>query len=153
MGRGFLGTAASRMADVTLTIELGMGLVLVLGAMLARKRHYRAHAWCQTAVVLLNLAVIAGYMAPGFRHQVVAALPAGIGDPHYLLAAAHGAAGTIAELFAVYILLAAGTDLLPVRMRFVNYKPWMRSALALWWLALLLGMATYLFWYVLPFYQ
>ncbi len=153
MGRGFLGTAASRAADMTLVTELGMGFALVLGALLARKRYYRAHAWCQMSVVLLNLAVITGYMLPDFRRQVFGALPADLGDLHYLLAAAHGAAGVAAELFAIYVLLAAGTSFLPPRLRFVHYVPWMRGALALWWLALLLGLATYLYWYVTPIYQ
>ena len=152
MGKGFLGTAASRAADLTLVIELGMGLLLVLGAMLARKRRYRAHAWCQTAVVLLNLVVITVYMAPDFRRQVLPAMRADFGGLHYLLAAAHGALGVIAELFAIYIVLAAGTSFLPPRLRVAKYVPWMRSALALWWLSLLLGLATYFSWYILPLY-
>ncbi len=148
MGKGFLGTAASRAADVTLVTELVMGLVLMLGAVMARKHWYRAHALCQSIVVGLNLAVIAVYMMPSLRLQVFVALPAGIGNVHYLLAAVHGAVGLVAELFAVYIILVAGTDYLPGPLRFVHYKPWMRSALALWWLALLLGCATYAWWYI-----
>ncbi len=153
MGRGLLGTAASRAADLALLIEMAMGLILVLGAVLARKRLYRAHAWCQTAAVLLNLAVITRYMVPIFRREVIASLPAGLGDFSYLLAAAHGATGAMAELFAVYILLAAGTNYLPRRLRFVHYASWMRSALVLWWLTLLLGLATYLNWYLIPLYR
>lgn len=41
MGKGFLGTAASRAADLTLVIEIGMGPALVVGAVLARRRRYR----------------------------------------------------------------------------------------------------------------
>ncbi len=129
-----------------------MALALVFGAMLARRRCFRAHALCQTVVVLLNLVVIAVYMVPGFRREVAGISPAGISDFHYLLAAAHGAVGLIAELFAIYIMLAAGTNIVPHRLRFVHYRTWMRSALALWWLALLLGFSTYLYWYVIPLY-
>ncbi len=153
MGKGFLGTAASWAADLTLMTELGMGVALALGAMLARKRFYRAHACCQTTVVLLNLGVIAGYMLPGFRSQVFPVLRSRYADLHYLIATAHGFVGMVAELFAIYILLGAGTSFLPHYLRFDNYRSWMRGAFALWWLALLLGLATYLWWYVVPLYQ
>jgi hypothetical protein len=33
-------------------------------------------------------------------------------------------------------------------LRMTNYKAWMRSVLILWWLALSLGLATYVRWYV-----
>jgi uncharacterized membrane protein YozB (DUF420 family) len=150
MARGFLGTAASRKADITLLMELGMGLVLVVGAWLARRRCYRAHAWCQSAVVLLNLAVIVLNMAPSLHRAVAAASPTGYRDSYYLLAGAHGILGIAAEMLALYILLAAGTNLLPTRLRFVHYKPWMQTALALWWAALLLGILTYVRWYFVP---
>ncbi|MGO9269273.1 MAG: hypothetical protein ACLQOO_03265 [Terriglobia bacterium] len=61
--------------------------------------------------------------------------------------------GTVAELFALYILMAAGTNILPQRLRFTRYRPWMRAALFLWWLALLFGLATYVRWYVMPLFS
>ena len=98
MNKGFLGTAAPRAADLTLLAESAMGLALIMGAMLARRGWYRAHGWCQSIVVLLNLVVIAAYMVPSFRRQVVPAIPADLGDSAYILAVAHGSAGLIAEL-------------------------------------------------------
>jgi hypothetical protein len=56
--------------------------------------------------------------------------------------------GTLAELGGLYILLAAGTRLLPPRLRIRNYKLWMRTVLVLWWAVLLLGVATYGRWYI-----
>jgi uncharacterized membrane protein YozB (DUF420 family) len=150
MSKGFLGTAASLAADRALVIEMGMGVALIVGTVLARRRHYRAHAWCQGAVVLLNLAMIVQFMVPSFRRQVVPEIPTGLGDVYYAVATAHGALGTVAELFAVYVALAAGTKILPRRLRFSRYKPWMRAALALWLITLLSGMATYVQWYGLP---
>jgi uncharacterized membrane protein affecting hemolysin expression len=47
-----LGTAAPRYADVVL-LEFGMGVALLIGAVLARMRWFRRHAWCQSANVLL----------------------------------------------------------------------------------------------------
>lgn len=150
MSRGFLGSAASRAADLTLVVEIGMGAALLAGTVLARRRRYRAHAWCQSAVVLLNLVVIAQTMLPSFRRQLAPQIPVGLGDFYYALAAAHAAMGSLAELLGLYILMVAGTNILPRQLRFVRYRPWMRTALVLWWLVLLLGLGTYARWYLAP---
>ena len=145
---GFLGTAAPWAADVTVLLEMGMGAGLLTGALLARKRFYRLHAVCQSAIVLLNLAVVALAMFPSFHRQVSPQLPGKIGKPYYALASADAAMGVIAEIGGLYILLAASTSLLPRRLRLTRYKFWMRIVLAAWWLVLLLGLATYARWYV-----
>jgi uncharacterized membrane protein YozB (DUF420 family) len=150
VSKGFLGTAASLAADRTLVIESAMGIALIVGTVFARRRQYRAHAWCQSTVVLLNLGVIAQFMVPSFRRQVAPEIPASLGEVHYVIATIHGLLGTVAELLALYVVLAAGTKILPKRLRFVRYKRWMRLALALWWIELLLGLAMYLQWYGLP---
>jgi uncharacterized membrane protein YozB (DUF420 family) len=148
--QGFLGTGAPISADITLTIEIAMGVTLVLGMLLARRQSYRAHAWCQSVVVVLNLIVIAQVMVPAFRSQVAPKIPARLARPYYAVATGHATMGCIAELLGVYIILAAGAKVLPKSLRFVRYKLWMRIALAIWWLALLLGLTTYARWYVVP---
>jgi uncharacterized membrane protein YozB (DUF420 family) len=145
--QGFLGTAARRCADVALLLELGMGVALLLGAELARRKKFRLHAWCQSAVVLLNLAVILVLMLPSFRTRVSPKIPVRLGKAYYGLATAHAMLGTVTEVAGLYILLAAGTNILPKRWRMRRYKPWMRRVLVLWWLVLLLGFATYARWY------
>lgn len=150
MNRGFLRTAAPFSSDLTLIVEIGMGLALLAGMVLARRGRYRGHAWCQSAVVLLNLVAIALTMAPSFRRSFTPPIPAGFRNSYYVLAAAHAALGTVAELFALYILMVAGTDILPKRLRFTRYGRWMRTALVLWWVTLLFGLATYGRWYVVP---
>jgi len=150
VSKGFLGTAASLAADRTLIIETAMGVALIVGTILARRRHYRAHGWCQSAVVVLNLVVIAQFMVPSFRHQIAPEIPASLGELHYGIAAVHGLLGTVAELLALCVVLAAGTNILPKWLRFLRYKRWMRLALALWWIELLLGLAMYVQWYGLP---
>jgi uncharacterized membrane protein YozB (DUF420 family) len=148
VNQGFLGTAAPRCADVVLVLEMGMGLALLVGAGLARRKRFRLHAWCQSAVVLLNLAVILGLMVPSFRTRVSPKIPLRLGKAYYALATAHAALGTVTEIVALYILLAVGTHVLPQRLRVTRYKPWMRGVLVMWWLVLLLGFATYVRWYV-----
>ncbi len=144
---GFLGTAATRAADITLLLEMGMGVGLLAGALLARAGRIRFHAACQSVIVLLNLALIVLMMLPPFRSQVLPKLPGRIGKPYYSLATAHAALGGVAELGGLYILLAAGTSLLPEKFRIKRYKFWMRRVLFVWWIVLLLGMATYARWY------
>ena len=125
-----------------------MGLALLVGAWLARRQRFRAHACCQSIIVLLNLVVIGVMMIPSFATQVLPRIPAKLGRAYYALATAHAALGSVAEILGLYILLAAGTSVLPEKFRINNYKAWMRSVLALWWLVLLLGFATYTRWYV-----
>jgi uncharacterized membrane protein YozB (DUF420 family) len=146
--RAFLQTAAPRGANIVLVLEIAMGIGLLLGARLARKRRFRQHAWCQSLVVLLNLAVVAITMIPSFRVHVFPRLPAKMGKAYYALATTHGAFGTVTELAGLYILLSAGTSVLPEKLRITKYKVWMRSVLVLWWVVLLLGMATYTRWYM-----
>jgi uncharacterized membrane protein YozB (DUF420 family) len=145
---GFLGTAAPANADVTLLLEIAMGVGLLIGALLARLRRFRGHAWCQSVIVLLNLGVILFTMIPSFRVHVSPKIPLKLGKAYYALATTHAALGTITELAGLYILLAAGTSVLPERFRITKYKAWMRTVLVLWWLVLLLGFVTYGRWYV-----
>jgi plastocyanin len=128
---------------LNLLVQCGLATILVSGAVLARQRCFRTHGWVQSTVVLVNLAAILGFMLPSFSRQLA---------PHWRLTLhgagdwivlAHAAVGGIAELLAIYVILVAGSSLLPERYRFSRYKPWMRTTLALWLMALLLGFATY----------
>lgn len=148
MNHGFLGTAAPRAADLVLLLEIAMGIGLLIGAVLARTKRFRQHAACQSAIVLLNLAVIALTMIPSFTVHVVPRIPAKLDKAYYALTTTHAALGTVAEIAGLYVLLVAGTNLLPEKLRFTKYKGWMRCVLVVWWLELLLGMATYTRWYV-----
>jgi uncharacterized membrane protein YozB (DUF420 family) len=87
-------------------------------------------------------------MMPSFRVHVFPRIPAKLGKAYYALATAHAALGSVTEIAGLYILLAAGTNVLPARFRITKYKRWMRSVLVLWWAVLLLGMVTYTRWYV-----
>lgn len=125
-----------------------MGLTLLAGALLARLRKFRAHAWCQSVVVILNAGVIALAMMPSFRHQVAPRIPQKLGKSFYAIATAHASLGAIVECAALYVLLAAGTTLMPEKLRLTRYKLWMRTVLLGWWAVLLLGVATYARWYI-----
>jgi len=147
---GFLGTGATWRADLNLVLQLLMGLALLLGMWLARRRRFRAHAICQSSVMLFNLLLIASIMLPSFRLQTLPRLATSLHKADVAVAAVHAGLGTLAELLGLYVILVAGTKLLPESLRFKDYKPWMRTTLALWWLVILLGVGTYYFWYLKP---
>ncbi len=148
--KGFLGTGATFRADLNLIVQVAMGSALVAGTLLARRKRYTAHGICQTAVLLLNLVMIALVMWPSFHRQVVPALPEYLGNRYYAVATGHAALGTAAELLGLYIVLVAGTNVVPRRLCFQRWKLWMRVELALWWVVLLTGVVTYYAWYVAP---
>src|SRR5258708_8051504 len=108
---------------------MGMGAGLLAGAALARAGRIRIHAACQSAIVLLNLALIVLTMFPVFHRQVLPKLPGRIGKPYYALAATHAALGGVAELSGLLNPTAGGTGLLPEKFRIRRYKFWMRSVL------------------------
>ena len=148
--KGFLGTWASFGADVNLLIQIAMGVALLAGAFLARAKRYTAHGICQALVVLLNLPMIALVMWPSFHVRVLPRISTHLAKRNYAIATAHGVLGALAEILGLYILLVAGTDIVPVTWRIKSWKLWMRIELVLWWVVLLIGFGTYYFWYAAP---
>jgi plastocyanin/uncharacterized membrane protein YozB (DUF420 family) len=128
-------------------MQIGMGLALLGGMALARAGRYRAHGICQTIVVLLNLGVIVFFMAPRFQRGAAPQIPSGLGDPYFGVATAHAVLGSAAELLGLYVLLNAGTNVLPAALRFKNFRPVMRTTLVLWWAVIALGIGTYWLWH------
>jgi hypothetical protein len=51
----------------------------------------------------------------------------------------HSFVGALAWLMAFYVMLVAGTPLIPRRFCFSNYRRWMCTVFVLWWAAFLLG--------------
>ena len=144
---GFFRADAGLKANFNLISQLAMGVALICGALLARAKRYTAHGICQSAVLLLNLIMIAFVMWPSFNGQVLPALPKHLTDGYYGAATAHGILGAIAELLGLYIVLAVATDTLPRRVRIIRLKLWMRIELILWWLVIVTGVLTYYVWY------
>ena len=148
--KGFLGTWASFGADLNLLVQIAMGIALLAGVVLARAKRYLAHGVCQAVVLILNLPMIALVMWPSFDVRVLPRFSRHLGTRYYSVAIAHGALGILAEAFGLYILLVAGTNILPRSWRFQRWKLWMRIELALWWVVLLLGIGAYYTWYLAP---
>ncbi|PYX09787.1 MAG: hypothetical protein DMG88_04840 [Acidobacteria bacterium] len=148
---GFLGTGATFEADANLVVQLVMAAALVAGAFLAKQKRYRAHGICQTTVLLLNLWMIGLVMWPTFRRQVNPTFPKALHRSYYAAPIAHAALGMAAEFLGLYIVLVAGTNVLPVWLRFRNWKLWMRAEFVLWLVVVISGIGTYYAWYIGPF--
>jgi uncharacterized membrane protein YozB (DUF420 family) len=149
--RGFLGTGATFEADLNLVLQVVMGLALIAGALLAKQKRYAAHGICQTTVLLVNLGVIGLVMWPSFQQRVRPALPKGLHKWYFKAATMHALLGATAELLGLYIIIAAGTRILPQFLRFKSWKRWMRAELMLWSAVVLTGVWTYYAWYIAPF--
>jgi uncharacterized membrane protein YozB (DUF420 family) len=149
--KGFLGTGAPFGADLNLAAQLSMGIALIVGALLAKHKCYRAHGICQTTVLLLNLVMIALVMWPSFQQQVKPAMSKVLHKWYYGVATIHAALGIAAELLGLYIVIVAGTEVLPQWLRFKHWKLWMRMELVLWAIVLGSGLGTYCAWYLAPF--
>jgi uncharacterized membrane protein YozB (DUF420 family) len=149
--KGFLGNGAPFGADLNLVVQIVMGAALIGGWFLAKRQRYRAHGICQTTVLLLNLLMIGSVMWPSFQQQVRPALTKIHHKWYYAVATTHAALGITAELLGLYIVIVAGTNVLPQWLRFQHWKLWMRTELALWAIVLVSGAGTYCAWYVAPF--
>lgn len=149
--KGFLGTGATFEADVNLLVQLAMAAALVAGVVLAKKKRYRAHGICQTTVLLLNLLMIRVVMSPSFRRQVSPRFQRVLHNSYYAAPLVHAALGVTAELLGLYVVLVAGTNVLPAWLRFRNWKRWMRTEFVLWLIVVISGVGTYYAWYIAPF--
>lgn len=138
---GFLGTEASFAADVALVGSLIVMLAFTVGAWLARRGQYAAHGWVQTAGAVINLLLVFGIMIPSLLSVDPAEnveLPASA----FLAMTGHELVGTVAMLFGLFVVLR-GNGLVPARLKFNNYKPYMRWAYGLYLAATLIGVAVY----------
>ena len=139
--------AAPLGAETAAVAEIVLGALLVVGAVLVWRGHVRAHAALQSAIVLVNLPIVLYAMVPSYLEYVAPGVPGDLSQPFYLYPTLMLVAGAAAELLGIYVLLVAGTNLLPERLRFRRYKLVMRGLLVLWWSVLGLGLATFVTWY------
>jgi uncharacterized membrane protein YozB (DUF420 family) len=146
----FLLFFAFNLPSLNLHIQIALALLLSAGMLLARAKRFRLHAVLQSGVVLLNLGLILRFMLPSFRHQLAASFPISGKDVPVAFVLLHSFIGALAWLMALFVILVAGTPLIPRKLRFLNYRRWMWTVFVLWWAAFLLGCVIYYLWYVNP---
>ncbi len=139
---GFLGTHAPFISDLTLVLILFTAVLFTVGWQLARHKHYETHRWVQTFSVCLNAIVVLGVMIRSFVVHILPGIPAKFAQGDYAVTTIHAAIGTAGLLFGIFVMLR-GNNLVPRSLRFKNYKPFMRTAYALYMIATLLGVIVY----------
>jgi plastocyanin len=145
-GRGFLGTNATLLSDLSLVFGIGVALLLTLGVAMARRRKFAVHRWIQSSAVSLNVLQVGLIMLGSFARSAAPGIPARLGEGYYAIAAAHGLAGTVTLLFGTFVALR-GNELVPSGLRFHNYKLFMRTAYGAYMTVTVLGFLLYVTWY------
>lgn len=148
---GFLGTGASRAADLSLLAYLLLLVPLMLYGYSAARRYLFVpqHKYAMTFVTVLNWAIIAYLMAVSYSGAV----------PYYsqrepnqlILPTLHLITGALAQVLATVSLIRMWFEYrLPVALRYEPIKPPMRLTLALWLITAALGIGIYIAWYGVP---
>lgn len=140
---GFLGTRATLRSDLTLVLILVTALLFNIGFLLARRRRFTAHRWVQTSTVILNTLVVMISMVTSFIIYILPGIPGKLGEGDYAVTTVHSIIGAISLIFGVFVALR-GNELVPKRVRFNNYKLFMRWAYALYMLSTLGGIIIYI---------
>jgi uncharacterized membrane protein YozB (DUF420 family) len=143
-GPGFLQRTSTLGGDVNLIAELVIGIALIFGASLASRGRYGWHGAFQVTALALTVLLTVAWMGPAFRDVYEKRIERGVLTRVNVAVATHVAVGTLTLLLGAWVVLVAGTQVVPPRWRFRNYKAWMRTLLGLWWLSIALGVATYL---------
>ena len=145
---GFLGTNANFGADMTLVLSLLVAALFSFGYYLARVRHnYDAHKWVQTGGSTLNIILVLWLMLLPYRDFILQDRGGPRESIFYSVTSIHAFVGFFAFTFGNFVVLR-GHKLVPKRLRFNNYKPFMRTAYTLYMLTTALGVWTYITWFV-----
>ena len=116
---GFLGTGATFRADLNLVVQIAMGVALLVGRMLARKKNFDVHKRCQASVMLLNLVMIFLIMAPSFHKQVEPQVPGGLREAYYYLPFIHAALGFLTRAVTMAAIII--TTMAPARIKLTAF--------------------------------
>ncbi len=146
-GSGFLGTRATLHSDLSLLLILLSAALFTIGWRLAVHKKFVAHRWVQTAAVILNTFVVLVVMIASFVIYILPGIPAKLLEGTYGITTIHAIIGTAGLLFGVFVDLR-GNGLVPKRLRFKNYRLFMRTSYALYMLATLVGVIVYVTVYI-----
>jgi uncharacterized membrane protein YozB (DUF420 family) len=141
-GPGFLGTHAPFISDLTLILILITAILFTIGWQLARHKHFEAHRWVQTSSATLNAVVVLVVMIRSFVLHILPGIPAKLLQGDYAVTTIHALVGATGLLLGIFVVLR-GNGLVPQALRFKKYKPFMRTAYALYMTATLLGVIVY----------
>src|SRR6266487_865360 len=146
-GRGFLGTNANVLQDISLVLGILVALTLTVGMIMAVRKRYDIHRWIQTTAVTLNVLQVLTIMIGSFFKSAAPGIPQKLNETYYQAATIHAGLGLITVLFGSFVMLR-GNELVPKALKFNNYKLFMRTAYTMYMLITLLGVWVYVTWYI-----
>ncbi len=144
---GFLGTNANFAADMTLVLSILVALIFSVGFYLARKGKYDIHKWVQTSGAVLNIILVLWLMLLPYRDLIVRDTQGPKESIFYYATTIHATVGFFAFFFGNFVVLR-GHKLVPQFLRFNDYKLFMRTAYGLYMVTTVLGVWTYITWFV-----
>jgi uncharacterized membrane protein YozB (DUF420 family) len=139
---GFLGTHAPFISDLTLILILLTAILFTIGWQLALHKHFEAHRWVQTSSASLNAVVVLVVMIRSFIVHILPGIPGKLLQGDYAVTTVHALVGATGLLLGIFVVLRAN-GLVPRALRFKKYKPFMRTAYALYMTATLIGVLVY----------
>jgi uncharacterized membrane protein YozB (DUF420 family) len=137
-GAGFLGTRALLHSDLSLILILFSASLFTIGWRLAVRKNFEIHRLVQTSAAILNTIVVLAVMIASFIIYILPGIPGKLLEGTYGVTTVHAFTGTLGLLLGVFVVLRAN-GLVPKRLRFRNYKLFMRTSYALYMLATLVG--------------
>ncbi|HEY3231575.1 MAG TPA: DUF420 domain-containing protein, partial [Roseiflexaceae bacterium] len=146
-GRGFLGTNANVLQDISLVLGILVALTLTVGMIMAVRKRYDVHRWIQTTAVTINVLQVLTIMIASFLKSAAPGIPQKLNETYYQAATIHASLGLITLLFGTFVMLR-GNELMPRALKFNNYKLFMRTAYSLYMAITLLGVWVYVTWYI-----
>jgi uncharacterized membrane protein YozB (DUF420 family) len=141
-GAGVLGTKAPFGTRASLITMVLAAVLFTIGWRLAVHKRFEAHRWVQTAAVCLNAVPVLAWMIRFFVLYVLPEIPAKLSERSYAVTTVHALVGVVGVTLGVFVDLR-GNELVPARLRFSNYKLFMRSSYALYMLGTLTGVIVY----------
>ena len=139
---GFLGTHAPFISDLTLILILLTAILFTVGWQLARRKHYTAHRWVQTVAASINAIVVLIVMIRSFVVHILPGIPGKLLVGDYGVTTAHAIVGMTGLLLGIFVVLR-GNELVPMSLRFKNYRTFMRTSYTLYMLATFIGVIVY----------
>lgn len=142
---GFIGPGTLT-GDINLVLEILLVLGLTFGFYLARSGKIEAHRVNQTTWVLVNAALVATIMVSSLQDVKINNMT-DLADARYWVTWLHALVGTLTVAAGLWLVLQMN-DILPRSFHVAWWKNLMRTTLAGYWAVVMLGFATYYFYYV-----
>jgi uncharacterized membrane protein YozB (DUF420 family) len=144
---GFLGTHAPLRSDITLILIIITAVSFTVGWRLAVSKRLEAHRWVQTITATINAIIVLLAMVNVFIVYILPGIPAKLFQGSYGVTTVHGLVGGIGLTLGIFVVLRAN-KLVPKRLRFKNYKLFIRTSYTIYMLATLLGVFVYVMVYI-----